>query len=62
MSMAFLMGWQDSSAFVLRGMGHSVKPMVTVLTGKAALRVFWILVVVDRLGRNCRFYGSTCAG
>ncbi len=44
-SMHFLCGIMDVLAGVMRGMGHSVVPMIVSLTGACGLRIVWIMTV-----------------
>ncbi len=44
-SLHFLCGAMDVLAGVMRGMGHSVVPMIVSLTGACGLRIVWIATV-----------------
>lgn len=48
-SPAILMGFQDASGFVLRGMNYSVFPMLTAVFGNCILRVFWIAALFNKM-------------
>lgn len=41
----FLCGIMECFTFTLRGLGHSFKPMLIVLIGTCAFRIFWIYVI-----------------
>lgn len=49
MSFAVMMGFQDASGFVLRGMNYSVFPMVTAIFGNCVFRIFWIIAIFNKL-------------
>ena len=49
MAFAVLLGYQDTSGFVLRGMGYSVFPMISALFGNCLFRISWILGVFNQL-------------
>lgn len=49
MGFAFLLGFQDTSCFMLRGMNRSLTPMLTSLFGNCVFRVAWILLVFRQL-------------
>lgn len=42
----FLCGWMDVVSGSLRGLGHSVKPMLVIMLGVCGLRVAWVLWVL----------------
>ena len=44
-SLHFLCGVMDVLAGVMRGMGHSVVPMIVSLTGACGLRIVWLMTV-----------------
>ena len=47
MFFAFLLGFQDASCFVLRGLNYSVFPMITSLFGNCLFRIAWVLLVFN---------------
>lgn len=49
MTFAVLLGIQDASGFILRGIGYSVFPMITGILGNCVFRVFWIVAVFKKL-------------
>ena len=42
----FLCGWMDVVSGSLRGLGHSVKPMLVIMMGVCGLRVVWVFWVL----------------
>ena len=44
----------DTINGALRGLGHSLKPMIVTLLGVCALRIFWVMVIfpLDRTMNN----------
>ena len=42
----FLCGWMDVVSGSLRGLGHSVKPMLVIMMGVGGLRVVWVFWVL----------------
>lgn len=43
-------GWMDTMVGVLRGLGHSMVPMVVSLLGSCALRLLWVALVFPHFG------------
>ncbi|MDY3119105.1 MAG: MATE family efflux transporter [Peptoniphilus sp.] len=52
MAFAPLMGLQDASGFVLRGMNQSAFPTITALFGNCVFRIFWVIAVFNRFAPN----------
>ena len=48
MYLTFLLGFQDTASFVLRGMNYSMLPMLISLFGNCAFRVLWLFLVFNR--------------
>ncbi len=48
LSTYFLCGIMDVISGSLRGLGHSVKPMIVTLIGVCAFRIFWVVEVFPR--------------
>jgi len=44
-SFYFLCGYMDTLTGILRGIGHSVLPMIVSLIGSCVFRIFWVYVV-----------------
>ncbi|MBO5923588.1 MAG: MATE family efflux transporter [Lentisphaeria bacterium] len=42
----FLCGWMDVVSGSLRGLGHSVKPMLVIMMGVCGLRVVWVFWIL----------------
>ena len=45
LSTYFLCGVMDVISGTLRGLGHSIKPMITILVGVCGFRIFWVYVI-----------------
>lgn len=58
MSFVVFYGLQDASGFVLRGMNHSVFPMVTAMVGHCVFRIFWVLVIFNHFAPAMELYSA----
>ena len=45
LSTYFLCGVMDVISGTLRGLGHSIKPMITIIIGVCGFRIFWVCVI-----------------
>ena len=45
---AFLLGFQDASCFLLRGLDCSLFPMITSIFGNCVFRIGWVILVFNR--------------